>query len=75
MIFNVSEVNSINFSDVLETSTETLRKSLNGVKTFVKWEGPIPDCVNSLVTKEGPYTQAEILNILSGEDWTNPSQL
>lgn len=74
MIFNVSEVIAINFLDVLETSIETLRKSLDGVKTFVKWEGVIPDCVYTLTTKEGPYSHAEILAILSEEAWTNPLQ-
>lgn len=75
MIFNVSELNDIDFNQVLETSSDTVRKSVNLTKTFVKWEGPIPDCVNSLATKEGPYSHAEILNILSGEAWSNPSQL
>ena len=39
MIFNVSELSDINFNEVLETSIDTVRKSVNGTKTFVKWEG------------------------------------
>lgn len=71
MIFNVSELSSIDFSKVLETSEETVRKSVDGTKTFVKWDGSMPDCVNNLTTKEGPYTYTEILEILSGSEWTN----
>ena len=69
MIFNVSELNSIDFNEVLETSTDTIRKSVNQSKTFVKWEGNIPTCVNNLTTKEGPYTYEEILVILSNSEW------
>jgi hypothetical protein len=36
MIFNVSELNQINFTEVLETSSETVRRSVDGTKTFVK---------------------------------------
>lgn len=72
MIFNISELSKINFSQVLETSAQTVRKSVDETKTFVKWEGDIPQCVNELDTKEGPYTHSEILTILSGPFWTDP---
>jgi hypothetical protein len=71
MIFNVNELPNINFDEVLETSAETVRKSVDETKTFVKWEGQeIPQSVQSLQTKEGPYTYEEILNILSTEEWS-----
>ena len=71
MIFNVSELNIIDFTQVLETSSETVRKSVDNTKTFVKWDGEtIPSSVESLTTKEGPYTYSEILDILSGTEWS-----
>jgi len=71
MIFNVSELPQIEFSQVLETSIDTVRKSVDETKTFVKWDGEtIPSSVDSLTTKEGPYTYDEILTILSGPEWT-----
>lgn len=75
MIFNVSELPQIDFSQVLETSAETVRKSVDGTKTFVKWEGSQPACVTALTTKEGPYTYEEILQILSGPEWTDPNPI
>ena len=75
MIFNVSELPNINFTEVLETSEETVRKSVDGTKTFVKWDGTIPDCVNNLTTKEGPYTYEELLTILSTPEWDDPNPL
>ena len=71
MIFNVSEVGSVNFNEVLETSQDTVRKSVDETKTFVKWEGETtPTSVDSLTTKEGPYTYNEILTILATPEWT-----
>lgn len=73
MIFNVSELPYINFEEVLETSIDTVRKSVDETKTFVKWDGPImPLSVQSLTTKEGPYTYDEILQILSTPEWSEP---
>ena len=74
MIFSTSETGSIDFSEVLETSSETLRLSVDGSKSFVKWDGDIPTSVSSLTTKEGPYTYEEIKNILTGSDWTDTSE-
>ena len=73
MIFNVSELPEINFTQVLETSEDTVRKNVDGTKTFVKWEDAIPQCVADLDTKEGPYTYDEILAILATPEWTDPN--
>ena len=72
MIFNVSELDQIDFTQVLETSADTVRKSVDGTKTFVKWDGAIPQCIIDLTTSEGPYTYEEILAILATQEWTEP---
>jgi hypothetical protein len=74
MIFNVSELPNVDFNQVLETSIDTVRKSVDETKTFVKWDGEtIPSSIDTLTTKEGPYTYEEILTILTTPEWTNPS--
>lgn len=76
MIFNVSELPLIDFTQVLETSIDTVRKSIDGTKTFVKWEGDIiPSSVDSLTTKEGPYSYDEILSILSTSEWSSNQEI
>ena len=76
MIFNVSELPNIDFTQVLESSIDTVRKSVDQTKTFVKWDGTtIPPSVDSLTTKEGPYTYSEILVILATPEWTDPDPL
>jgi len=76
MIFNVSELPNIDFTQVLETSIDTVRKSVDQTKTFVKWDGiTITSSIDSLTTKEGPYTYDEILAILATPEWTDPNPL
>ena len=66
IIFNVSELDKINFYEVQETSVDTVRKSVDETLTFVKYDGDeMPSSVLSLTTKQGPYTQTEILEIIS----------
>ncbi len=73
IIFSVSELSKVDFTKVLETSAETLRKSVDGTKTFVKWDSEVePEFVSLLDTKEGPYSYEEILEILSTSEWTAP---
>ena len=72
VIFDVSEINRINFTWVKETSAETVRKSVDGTKTFVKWDGEVPYCVETLITKGEYLTHEEMLNILSGAEWSPP---
>ena len=73
-IFSLTELNSIDFSLVCETSADTLRKSVDETKSFIKWDGDQPEFVNTLETLEGPYTYTEILEILSTPEWTAPME-
>lgn len=76
MIFQVSELPQIDFSQVLETSPETVRRSVDGLKTFVKWDGEaVPSSVEALTTKEGPYTYDEMLALLATPEWTDPNPM
>jgi hypothetical protein len=72
LIFPVSELNKVDFSQVLETSADTVRKSVDETKTFVKWNGETPAFVATMTGTEGPYTHAEILDILSTSEWSSP---
>ena len=69
VIFDTSETGSIDYSQVMQTSSETLRLNISGSKTFVKYEGTQPSSVASLTTKSDEYTHSEILNVLTGSEW------
>jgi hypothetical protein len=72
VIFNVTELNKINFNQVFETDADTVRKSVDLTKTFVKYDMPQPSSVASLTNKSQEYTYDEILNILATPEWTSP---
>jgi len=72
VIIPASEINNIDFAEVLETSADTCRYSVDGTETFVKYEGDQPASVAAIESKSQEYTHAEILVILSGEAWTAP---
>jgi hypothetical protein len=74
VIFNVSELNKIDFNQVFETSIETVRKSVDETLTFVKYDtDEMPSSVANLDTKQGPYSHTEILEILATPEWTDPN--
>ena len=71
IIIDKSEVANVDFSKVKETSANTLRYSIDGSKTFVKFEGDAP----AFLSGKQQYTHAQILEVLAGEEWTNTEQL
>ena len=73
VIFNVSELDKIDFEQVLETSAETVRRSVDGTLTFVKWDGDVPDCVESLTTKGEYLTHSEVLAEMATATWSAPA--
>ena len=71
IIIESSEVSSVNFSEVMETSLNTLRYSIDGTKTFVKFEG----VTQSFLEGKTENNHSVILNILSGSEWTEELEL
>lgn len=68
VIIDADEVSTVDFSQVFETSADTVRYSLDGSQTFVKYEGAKP---RFLYGKE-TYTHSQMLTILAGDDWSPP---
>ena len=67
-----SEASSLDFSQIAQTSIDTLRVSADGTKTIVKWitANGAPSSVAALTTK-GPYmTHDEALTLMATEAWT-----
>ena len=66
VIIDASEVSSVDFNQVLETSAETLRFSVDGSKTFVKFEGAAP----AFLAGKPALSHSEVLEVLAGSEWT-----
>ena len=67
VIINADEVDSVDFSQVDETSADTVRFSVDGTKTFVKFD---TDATPSFLEGKTQYTHSEILAILATDEWT-----
>ena len=68
VVINSSEVSDIDFDQVLERSPDTMRYSLDGTKTFVKFLGDTP----SFLIGEPQYNHEEMTALLSGGEWSDP---
>ena len=69
---DLSEASSLDFEQIEQTSIDTLRISVDGTETIVKWiaANGVPSSVAALTTK-GPYmTHDEALELMSTEAWT-----
>ena len=75
VVFDTSETGSIDFSQVLQTSVNTLRLNISGSQTFVKYEGSQPSSVAGLSSKSNEYTHEQILNVLTGSEWSRTEEI
>ena len=64
------ESGKVDFSQVMETRRETLRYSVDGTKTFVKFEGDTPDFLDG----KTQYNHSEIKAILATPAWSTPHE-
>ena len=67
VILDASEVDTVNFDEVMQTSADKLRYSLDGSKFVVKFEGDTP----SFLIGEPQYNHSEILPIMQSPEWTS----
>jgi hypothetical protein len=71
IILYTSEIDKINFDEVLETDSNSLRKSLDNSLTFIKYENDSsPSFIASLSWSDGPFSHSEMLEILEKPIWS-----
>ena len=66
VIIDVSAITDEMISNAIQTSMDTLRKSLDNSKAVLKWEGDTPSVFNGMTT----YNHSEILTELAKPEWT-----
>ena len=71
IILNVSDITDEMIENSIESSVGDLRKTNDGVKTFLKFEGNTPSCFDGITT----YTYSEILEELSTSDWVTSDNI
>ena len=73
IILDITELGSLDFNQVLETSSDTVIYNVAETQTIIKYIGDMPSSVQELTTKSGPYSHTEIKNILTGSAWRDPN--
>jgi len=73
IFFNYDERDRLDYSQLVETSSETLRISQDLTKTFVSYETEtMPSTIQALTSYSGPLTYEETLTILNTSAWLPP---
>ena len=67
VIVDVPNITDEMIDNAIQTSMHSLRKTNDGSKAILKWEGDTPSCFDSMTT----YTHSEILTELSKSDWSS----
>ena len=72
VFINTNETGSVDFNQITHTATGSRYWRLNnsGSRTFVKYEGSMPSSISGLSSKSAEYSHSEVLNILTGSEWS-----
>ena len=55
-------------ANAIQSGVSTLRKTLDGTKAILKWDGDTPDCFDGMTT----LNHSEIRTELAKNTWTEP---
>ena len=77
VIASISELNNVDYSQVSQTSAETVRKNIELTKFILKYDGSRPSTIESLDTNgklisydnNKYFTHTQILNIVKDVEW------
>ena len=68
VIVNVTDLELLDYGQLMTTSIETTMRNVNNDKAVVKYEGAMPSTITELVDKT-LYDHTEILSILQTDEW------
>jgi len=66
---NIADLGNIDFSQVLETSADTIRKSIDETLFTIKWTTEPSFITDETVIPLGTYNHAEILELMNTDAW------
>lgn len=74
IIFNLSEVNLIDWNQVLGDQS-SLRVNVNNDKGIIEYIGStLPSSLANLTTKQGPYNHAQAIQLMATAEWFQPDE-
>ena len=70
-IININDLDNVDFTQIGETSSDTIRKSLDGSMFVIKWETE-PDFIkDDVVIPLQVLSYQECLLLMNTSEWTN----
>lgn len=76
-VINISDIGLIDFAQIGETSSSSVRKSLDGTQFGIKWtEGYVPTFISDAsVIPVGTYDHHAILELMATDKWSEPIEI
>lgn len=71
----IADLDNIDFTQVQETSAETIRKSVDGTQFVIKWETQPSFLTDSTVVPLGTYTHGKCLELMATDFWTSDDDI
>ena len=69
-IIDINDITSVDFSQVEQNSTDTVRKSLDGLKFVLKWNVEPTFIADGTITPLQTLTHAECLALMATAEWS-----
>ncbi len=71
-IISIDDLPKVDFSQVEETSKDTIRKSLDLTKFILKWSVEPTFIADGTIIPDGLYTHQECLDLMDTAEWNEP---
>lgn len=69
-VLNIADIDSVNFSEVITTSKETVRKSIDKSQFLIKYTETPSFINNGTITPISVMNHEDILTLMDSADWT-----
>jgi len=74
VIVNTTDLTLLDYNELLTTSIETTIRNVEGDKAIVKYEGDMPNTINTLNDKT-LHNHNEILVIVKSDEWKSDPEV
>ena len=72
---SIDDLPKVDFTQVRETSPDTIRKSIDLTQFVLKWNNEPTFIEDETIIPIGIYTHAEILELMSTPAWSEPDPI
>lgn len=71
----IEDLNKIDFTQIMQTSSETIRKSVDESKFIIKWETQPSFLTDETVTPVQTLNHSECLTLINTEEWASDNDI